>query len=319
MTPLGSAATTASPTGPGGVTGVVNHPDHHWSAPMTTTTPHSPSSRIVRCALIQTGGMMSTSDIMERQTLLVRQAASQGAQIVCLQELATGPYFCQVETREWFDLAEPVPDGPSTTAMSDLARELGIVIVLPLYENDRGDFYNTAVVLDADGSYLGKYRKIHIPQADGFYEKYYFKPGNLGYPVFDTAFGRVGVYICYDRRFPEGARALGIGGAEVVFIPSATSGLSIRTWHVEQRAHAIANRYYVGTINRVGVEEIGPNEFYGQSYFCDPDGVILAEGSATEEDIIIADLDFGTLEQARLNLNVWRDRRPETYEQLVRL
>lgn len=285
--------------------------------PSTSQASSEPGKRVVRCALVQTGGMMDPAAIFEHQLELVRQAAAKGAQIICLQELATGPYFCQVETREWFDLAEPVPDGPSTRAVMALAAELGVVIVLPLYENARGDFYNTAVVVDADGSYLGKYRKVHIPQADGFYEKYYFKPGNVGYPVFDTRFGRVGVYICYDRRFPEGARALGIAGAEIVFIPSATSGLSIRTWHVEQRAHAIANRYFVGTINRVGKEAIGDNDFYGQSYFCDPDGVILAEGSATEEDVIIADLDFGTLQDARLNLNVWRDRRPETYGSLV--
>ena len=281
------------------------------------TTPTSHGSRVVRCALIQTGGMMNPTEIFQRQLDLIREAAGKGAQVICLQELATGPYFCQVETREWFALAEPVPNGPSTIAVQALAAELGVVVVLPLYENARGDFYNTAVVIDADGSYLGKYRKVHIPQADGFYEKYYFKPGNTGYPVFETRFGRVGVYICYDRRFPEGARALGINGAEIVFIPSATSGQSIRTWHIEQRAHAIANRYFVGTINRVGKEEIGENDFYGQSYFCDPDGVIVAEGSATEEDIVIADLDLGTLEDARLNLNVWRDRRPETYESLT--
>lgn len=286
-------------------------------AHQTTSTTTSHGSRVVRCALIQTGGMMDPAAIFQRQLELVRAAAAKGAQVICLQELATGPYFCQVETREWFDLAEPVPDGPSTQAVMALAAELGVVIVLPLYENARGDFYNTAVVIDADGTYLGKYRKVHIPQADGFYEKYYFKPGNTGYPVFDTRFGRIGVYICYDRRFPEGARALGIAGAEIVFTPSATSGLSIRTWHVEQRAHAIANRYFVGTINRVGKEAIGENDFYGQSYFCDPDGVILAEGSATEEDIVIADLDFGTLQDARLNLNVWRDRRPETYGPLT--
>mgnify|MGYP003333864547 CR=1 FL=1 len=260
---------------------------------------------------------MDRESIFHRQVDLVRQAAARGAQVICLQELATGPYFCQVESREWFALAEPVPDGPSTQTMSTLAAELGVVVILPLYENARGDFYNTAVVIDADGTYLGKYRKVHIPQADGFYEKYYFKPGNTGYPVFDTRFGRIGVYICYDRRFPEGARALGIQGAEIVFIPSATSGLSIRTWFVEQRAHAIANRYFVGTNNRVGKEAIGDNEFYGQSYFCDPDGVIVAQGSATEEDIVMADLDFGSLENARLNLNVWRDRRPETYGPLT--
>ena len=281
------------------------------------TSSHAIGSRIVRCALIQTGGMMSPADIIQRQVALVKEAAKKGAQVICLQELATGPYFCQVEQREWFSLAEPVPTGNSTQLMLSLAKELGVVIVLPLYENDRGDFYNTAVVIDADGTYVGKYRKIHIPQADNFYEKYYFKPGNTGYPVFQTKFGRIGVYICYDRRFPEGARALGINGAEIVFIPSATSGTSIRTWHVEQRAHAIANRYFVGTLNRVGKEDIGPNEFYGQSYFCDPDGVVLAQGSAESEDIVLADLDFSTLQDARLNLNVWRDRRPETYESLI--
>ena len=281
--------------------------------------PHAIGSRIVRCALIQTGGMMSPTDIIQRQVALVKEAAKKGAQVICLQELATGPYFCQVEQREWFSLAEPVPSGDSTQLMMSLAKELEVVIVLPLYENDRGDFYNTAVIIDADGTYVGKYRKIHIPQADNFYEKYYFKPGNTGYPVFQTKFGRIGVYICYDRRFPEGARALGINGAEIVFIPSATSGTSIRTWHVEQRAHAIANRYFVGTLNRVGKEDIGPNEFYGQSYFCDPDGVVLAQGSAESEDIVLADLDFSTLQDARLNLNVWRDRRPETYESLIQL
>ena len=281
--------------------------------------PHAIGSRIVRCALLQTGGMMSPTDIIQRQVALVKEAAKKGAQVICLQELATGPYFCQVEQREWFNLAEPVPSGDSTQLMMSLAKELEVVIVLPLYENDRGDFYNTAVIIDADGTYVGKYRKIHIPQADNFYEKYYFKPGNTGYPVFQTKFGRIGVYICYDRRFPEGARALGINGAEIVFIPSATSGTSIRTWHVEQRAHAIANRYFVGTLNRVGKEDIGPNEFYGQSYFCDPDGVVLAQGSAESEDIVLADLDFSTLQDARLNLNVWRDRRPETYESLIQL
>ena len=281
------------------------------------TSSHAIGSRIVRCALIQTWGMMSPADIIQRQVALVKEAAKKGAQVICLQELATGPYFCQVEQREWFSLAEPVPTGNSTQLMLSLAKELGVVIVLPLYENDRGDFYNTAVVIDADGTYVGKYRKVHIPQADNFYEKYYFKPGNTGYPVFQTKFGRIGIYICYDRRFPEGARALGINGAEIVFIPSATSGTTIRTWHVEQRAHAIANRYFVGTLNRVGKEDIGPNEFYGQSYFCDPDGVVLAQGSAESEDIVLADLDFSTLQDARLNINVWRDRRPETYESLI--
>lgn len=269
----------------------------------------------VRCAVIQTTGISPREAMLDHQASLVRRAASEGARIICLQELASGPYFCQVESTEWFDLAEPIPDGPSVKAMQELAAELGVVLVVPLFEDDNGTYYNTAAVLDADGSYLGKYRKVHIPHNDHFYEKYYFKPGNLGFPVFDTRYARIGVYICYDRRFPEGARALGLAGAEIVFIPSATSGRSYTTWHVEQRGHAIANRYYVGTNNRVGVEPYGPNEFYGHSYFCNPDGVILAEGG-TEEEVVIADLDLSALRDARMNLPVWRDRRPDAYAAL---
>jgi N-carbamoylputrescine amidase len=266
----------------------------------------------LRCALIQTTGITPREAMVARQADLVRQAADEGAQIICLQELATGPYFCQVEERSWFDLAEPVPDGPTTKTMGELAAELGVALVVPLFEEAGGFYYNTAAVIDADGSYLGKYRKTHIPHGDFFYEKYYFKPGNLGFPVFKTRFATIGVYICYDRRFPEGARALGIAGAEIVFIPSATSGRSYKTWHVEQRAHAIANRYFVGTNNRVGVEPGGPNDFYGHSYFCNYDGEILAEGG-TEEEVVVADLDLGALRAARVDLPVWRDRRPETY------
>ncbi|MEZ5232830.1 MAG: nitrilase-related carbon-nitrogen hydrolase [Acidimicrobiia bacterium] len=273
-------------------------------------------TNVVRCALIQTTGITPREAMVDHQAGLVRRAAEAGAQIICLQEMATSPYFCQVETREWFDYAEPVPDGPTVKSMSALAAELGVVLVVPLFEDDEGSYYNTAAVIDADGAYLGKYRKTHIPHGNNFYEKYYFKPGNLGFPVFQTRFAKIGVYICYDRRFPEGARALGIGGAEIVFIPSATAGRSYKTWHVEQRAHAIANRYFVGTNNRVGVEEFGPNEFYGHSYFCDPDGGILAEGGTTEE-VVIADLDLAEVRAAKLDLPVWRDRRPETYAPLA--
>jgi N-carbamoylputrescine amidase len=250
--------------------------------------------------------------MVAHQAELVRKAAEGGAQIVCLQELATGPYFCQVESREWFDLAEPVPDGPTTKTMSELAAELEVVLVVPLFEEEHGVFYNTAVVLDADGAYLGKYRKTHIPHGDNFYEKYYFKPGNLGFPVFDTRYAKVGAYICYDRHFPEGARALGVNGAEIVFIPSATAGRSWKLWHVEQRGHAIANQYFVGTINRVGVEEGGPLDFYGHSYFCDPYGEILSEAGG-EEEVVFADLDLSALRASRVDLPFWRDRRPETY------
>ena len=196
-----------------------------------------------------------------------------------------------------------------------------MVIIVPLYEREMsGVLYNTAAVYDADGSYLGKYRKQHIPHCKpGFWEKFYFRPGNLGYPVFETAFARVGVYICYDRHFPEGARALGLNGAEIVFNPSATTaGLSEYLWKLEQPAHAVANAYFVGAVNRVGVEapwKIG--EFYGTSYFCDPRGQVLAEAPRDKDAVVVADLDLDVIEEVR---NVWqffRDRRPDAYGALV--
>ena len=198
------------------------------------------------------------------------------------QELFYGPYFCQVQDAQYYSYTELIPDGPTTKRMQDLAKQTGMVLVVPMYEEDEqasGIYYNTAAVIDADGKYLGKYRKTHIPHVKGFWEKFYFRPGNLGYPVFETAVGKVGVYICYDRHFPEGARALGLNGAEMVFIPSATSrGLSEYLWRIEQVSHAVANGYFVGTINRVGIEaEIGDDDFYGQSYFCDPRGQFIGD------------------------------------------
>ncbi len=196
-----------------------------------------------------------------------------------------------------------------------------MVLVVPIYEEEiTGVYYNTAAVIDADGTYLGKFRKNHIPQvAPGFWEKFYFRPGNLGYPVFDTAYAQVGVYICYDRHFPEGARCLGLNGAEIVFNPSATvAGLSEYLWKLEQPAHAVANGYFVGAINRVGCEEpwnIG--EFYGQSYFCDPRGQIVAEAPRDKDDIVVADLDLDMIREVRNTWQFYRDRRPETYDALV--
>ena len=221
--------------------------------------------------------------MLDKHVALVEEAAGRGVEILCLQELFTSPYFPAEQNDRWRQLAEPVPDGPTVRLMQDLARKHGMVMIVPVFEEDiTGLFYNTAAVLDSDGAYLGKYRKNHLPHvAPGFWEKFYFRPGNLGYPVFDTARGKVGVYICYDRHFPEGARALGLGGAEIVFNPSATvAGLSEYLWKLEQPAHAAANGYFLGAINRVGVEqpwEIG--EFYGSSYFCDPKGQIVAQGS----------------------------------------
>jgi beta-ureidopropionase len=207
--------------------------------------------------------------------------------------------------------------------MQDVARKYEMAIVVPLYEEDgAGIYYNTAAVVDADGSYLGKYRKNHIPHcAPGFWEKFYFRPGNLGYPVFKTRYADVGVYICYDRHFPEGARELGLNGAEIVFNPSATvAGLSEYLWRLEQPAHAVANAFFVGAINRVGYEEpwrIGG--FYGQSYFCDPRGQMLAEARRDRDELLMAELDLDRIREVR---NVWqfyRDRRPETYLGLTRL
>lgn len=270
----------------------------------------------VRCALIQTTGITPRDEMMAQQTILIRNAAAQGAQIIGLQELATGPYFCQNESDEWFDLAESVPDGPTTAEMMALAAEIEVALVVPLFEEDDNFFYNTAVVIDADGTFLGRYRKTHIPYAKTYREKYYFKPGNTGFPVFSTRFAKIGVYICYDRHFPEGARALGKNGAEIVFIPSATGGRSKQYWHIEQRGHAIANGYFVATSNRVGKESTGPNEFYGHSYFCDPYGRILSE-AGEEEEVLIADIDLSSLRAIHVDMPFWRDRRPETYDDLT--
>jgi len=196
-----------------------------------------------------------------------------------------------------------------------------MVIVLPIYEREMdGVYYNTAAVIDADGTFLGKYRKNHIPQvAPGFWEKFYFKPGNLGYPTFQTKYAKIGVYICYDRHFPEGARMLGLHGAEIVYNPSATvAGLSEYLWKLEQPAHAVANGYFVGAINRVGTEKpLAIGEFYGQSYFCDPRGKMLAVASRDKDELVVADLDLDVIKEVRNTWQFFRDRRPETYGEMV--
>jgi beta-ureidopropionase len=282
-------------------------------------------ARIVRGGLIQaTLCEPATSPVakikqamIEKHEGLIAAAAGRGAQIICLQELFYGPYFCAEQETKWYALTERVPEGPTTRRFAEIARKHGIVLVLPVYEEENiGTYYNTAAVLDADGVYRGKFRKIHIPQVQpGFWEKFYFRPGNLGYPVFKTRFAQVGVYICYDRHFPEGARCLGLGGAEIVFNPSATvAGLSEHLWKLEQPAHAVANGYFLGAINRPGWEEpwrIG--EFYGQSYFCDPRGQILSTAARNTDDTIICDLDLDMIRDVRNTWQFYRDRRPETY------
>ncbi len=273
----------------------------------------------VRAALVQATWTGDKETMIKAHEAYARDAGAQGAEVICFQELFSGPYFCQVQDAAYYDYAEPVP-GPTTERFAALADELGMVFVLPIYEQEQpGVLYNTAAVLDADGRYLGKYRKHHIPQVKGFWEKFYFRPGNLGFPVFDTAVGKVGVYICYDRHFPEGWRALGLNGAQLVFNPSATHrGLSAYLWRLEQPASAVANEYFVGAINRVGIEELGDNDFYGTSYFVDPEGRFVGEpADAHEPELVVRDLDMDLLAEVRNRWQFYRDRRPEEYERLV--
>ncbi|HLF61502.1 MAG TPA: nitrilase-related carbon-nitrogen hydrolase [Acidimicrobiia bacterium] len=275
---------------------------------------------VVRAAVVQTEWTGDKDSMIKKNADYAREAAQQGAKVMCFQELFYGPYFCQVQENEHFEYAEPIPDGPTTKLMQDLAKETGMVLVVPIFEKEQeGFYYNTAAVIDSDGTYLGKYRKNHIPHVKGFWEKFYFRPGNMGYPVFDTAVGKVGVYICYDRHFPEGWRALGLNGAKIVFNPSATSrGLSMYLWKLEQPASAVANEYFIGAINRVGKEPLGDNDFYGSSYFVDPRGRIIGESASdTEEELVIRDLDLDLIDEVRQQWAFYRDRRPDAYGDLV--
>jgi N-carbamoylputrescine amidase len=253
--------------------------------------------------------------MLEKHLPMIHEAGKQGVQILCLQEIFNGPYFCPSQDKRWYDAAEPVP-GPTVEKLAPLAAKYQMAMVIPVYEREMaGVYYNTAAIVDADGTYLGKYRKTHIPQTSGFWEKYFFRPGNLGYPVFKTRYATIGAYICYDRHFPEGARALGLNGAEIVYNPSATvAGLSQYLWKLEQPAHAVANGYFVGAINRVGTEAPwGIGKFYGSSYFCDPRGQILACGSEDNDELVVASLDLDMIEEVRRTWQFFRDRRPDAY------
>lgn len=286
-------------------------------------------SRIVRGGLIQ-ATLAASSDLpiesikkamIDKHVAMIEEAGKKGVQILCLQEIFYGPYFCAEQKTKWYGSVEKIPDGPTIRLMRDLAKKLSMAIVVPIYEEEMtGVYYNTAAVIDAGGEYLGKYRKHHIPHVDpGFWEKFYFRPGNLGYPVFKTRYADIGVYICYDRHFPEGARILGLNGAEIVFNPSATvAGLSEYLWELEQPAHAVANGYFVGAINRVGTEapwNIG--EFYGKSYFCTPRGKIIAQASRDRDELVVADLDLDMIKEVRNTWQFFRDRRPESYSRIV--
>ncbi len=268
---------------------------------------------------------MAPEEIKERMIAahmpLIEEAAQKGVQVLCFQEIFTLPYFCPSQDTKWYGAVERVPDGPTTKLMQELAKKHSMVVVAPVYEEDMpGVYYNTAAVIDADGKYLGKYRKTHIPQVSGFWEKFFFRPGNLGYPVFETQYLKLGAYICYDRHFPEGWRALALNGAEYIVNPSATvAGLSEYLWKLEQPASAAANGVFIGAINRVGEEapwSIG--EFYGTSYVCGPRGEIEAELDRGSDGLLVHDIELDDLREIREKWQFFRDRRPEAYDDLVK-
>jgi N-carbamoylputrescine amidase len=259
----------------------------------------------------------------------IREAAGRGAQIICLQELFRSQYFCREENPELFALSEPVP-GPSTEALSKLARSLNVVIVASLFERrGAGLYHNTAVVLDADGSLLGKYRKMHIPDDPLYYEKFYFTPGDLGFPNFNTRFGRIGVLVCWDQWYPEGARLVSLGGANILFYPTAIGwhpsekqefgATQLDAWRTIQRAHAIANGVFVAAVNRVGYEGTPDSglEFWGHSFVTDPFGRVLAEASTDKEEILVVECDAAQIEDVRRNWPFLRDRRIDAYSPIL--
>jgi beta-ureidopropionase len=258
---------------------------------------------------------------VDKHLPLIEEAGKRGVQILGLQEIFNGPYFCPSQDPRWYEATESVP-GPTIEMMQGYARKYQMAMVVPVYEREQaGVYYNTAAVIDSDGSYLGKYRKNHIPHTNGFWEKYFFKPGNMGYPVFQTRYAKVGVYICYDRHFPEGARLLGLNGAEIVFNPSATvAGLSQYLWKLEQPAHAVANGYFVAASNRVGTEapwNIG--KFYGTSYLVDPRGNFVATASEDKDELVVGVANLELIEETRKTWQFYRDRRPETYGDMTKL
>ena len=278
---------------------------------------------VVRVALSQATWTGDKESMIELHESFVEQAAEQGADIIAFQELFYGPYFGITQDTKYYAYAESVP-GPTVARFAELAKRHRMVMVLPVYEEDQpGVLYNTAAVVDADGTYLGKYRKHHIPHLPKFQEKFYFRPGNLGWPVFDTAVGKVGVTICYDRHFPEGWRVLGLNGAELVFNPNASApGISNKLWEIEQPAAAIANGYFVATNNRVGREDNEYGEeavaFYGSSYVVGPDGNVVGDvASTTEPQLIVREIDLGQVRAVRERWQFWRDRRPDAYGPVV--
>jgi N-carbamoylputrescine amidase len=276
---------------------------------------------IVNLGLIQTHATDDKADNLRRTIALIREAAKRGAQVVCLEELFLTPYFCKREDPAFFDLAEPIP-GDTTKQLGDLARELGVVIISSLFEKRApGLYHNTAAIHDADGTFMGKFRKMHIPEDPGFNEKFYFTPGDLGYKVWDTKFGKLGVLVCWDQWYPEAARLTAMQGAEILFYPTAIGWLKSEkaelgkaqhcAWETVQRGHAVANGCFLAAVNRVGTEE--ESEFWGQSFVANPYGEIVAKASSSDEQILIVPVDRKAVEDFRRIWPFFRDRRIDSY------
>ena len=289
-------------------------------------------ARKVKIGLLQTSADSDPESNLARTLSLARTAADRGAQIICTQELFRSPYFCQSEDHANFALAEKIPEGPSTAAFCQLAKERGVVVIASLFEQRMpGVYHNTAAVIDADGSFLGKYRKMHIPDDPLFYEKFYFTPGDLGFKAWDTRFGRIGVLVCWDQWFPEAARLVAMQGAQIIFYPTAIGWhpsekakygeVHHSSWETIQRAHAVANGCYVAVTNRIGLERpIGGDgiEFWGQSFVANTSGQIMAKASATKEEILLQEVDLDTVDVTRTHWPFLRDRRIDAYEGLCR-
>jgi beta-ureidopropionase len=279
---------------------------------------------MVKIAGIQFSGHVDKEVNVQTAIRLARDAAGRGAKIICLPELFSTMYFCVETRREYFDWAEPIP-GPTIERMGQVARETGAVLICPIFERAGGTYYNAAAIVGPDGRLIGKYRKSSIPFMDRARsseprgdEKFFFAPGDLGFPTFETPFARIGILICYDRHFPEAARVLGLGGAEIVFVPTNTTRMTRYLWDLELRAHAIANIYYVCGVNKVGVDVGGSaRDHHGASLIANPRGEIMAEASATQEAIAMADVDLSLIAELRALWGYYRDRRPDLYGPLV--
>jgi N-carbamoylputrescine amidase len=281
----------------------------------------------VKVGLVQMSCSAHKQSNLDKATQKIREAAGKGAQIVCLQELFASLYFCDVEDYENFKLAEPIP-GPSSEALGKLAAELGVVIIASLFEKRaQGLYHNTTAVLDADGSYLGKYRKMHIPDDPSYYEKFYFTPGDLGYKIFKTKFANIGVLICWDQWYPEAARITSLMGAEILFYPTAigwstsqddaTNAEQYNAWQTIQRSHAVANGVHVVSVNRVGIEQNGAMKFWGGSFVANPFGSILFQASHENEEVQVTELDLSNTERYRTHWPFMRDRRIDSYGQIT--